>query len=562
MAVVSMRDGEETMIIGLLLPIIIVIVIISTVRRSRGQAITGNEIRLFFQYLVLYALVMLTATGADGLLGQLFSRTSTLVIGTGAMARNVSFIVVGMPLLALMWLWTKRTFAEDRSSWAWNLYVSAVSLTSLLMVITGIADFINSWLRASRFDGNALAQIIVWGAVWAVHWRLDQATPEQNRSFHLLLGSLVGLVTSVIGLSTLLGGLLARIVESSSQIVVTSYSPIRSGLALTIAGVPAWSWYWLRNAYRRDRDETWSAYALLAGVAGGLVTAVVAASTVIYKVLVWFLGDPISDDPRRYFTNLPMAFAVALVGSLVWWYHQAVLAEGAQVRTEVRRVYEYLISGIAVISAGVGISILVVSALEAVTRTSEIMYSEPVNTLLLAITLLLIAVPIWWIFWSQITAAVKANPDVEHASATRRVYLFMLFGIGGVVALIALLTGVYTFFEAIFESRLGLPTLRRMRIPIGILVSTAAIAAYHWRVFRSDGVHRERATGPRFVLLVGPNDPELVRAIRHEFGARVELRKTVDGAWSPENVLAQLRSTQSPAVMVAAGREDLVALEQ
>lgn len=556
------------MILGLLFPIMVVVLIVIAIRRgsqsgSKG-AITGGEIRRFFQFAILFALVMITATGLAGLLGQILSRESELVVGSSLLARNLSFIVVGLPLTLLLAYWLRRSFDEDRETSVWSLYVAATSLTSLIVLVTSLNSIASSLLRGAGFDERTFAQIIVWAGVWAIHWRLDQETPARSRRLHLILGSLVGLLVSVIGLATLLSGLLGSLINANATLLVNGYTPLKSGLALLIAGVPTWWWYWIRSTHNSERDEVWNAYVLLAGVAGGLIMSVVAASTVLYRLFVWVIGDPATSDAQRFFAGTPTAAGIALTGLLVWWYHQAVLAEGPKSRTEIRRVYEYLIAGIAAISAGVGISILVVSALESLTRSNEVMGQSPVNTLLSALTLLVVALPIWYLFWGRIASAVKANPDIEHASPTRRAYLFMLFGIGGVVAVISLILGVYFLFQGIFESRFGVATLRRMRTPIGILISTATISGYHWTIYRKDKAVSAVAIRirPRRVVLVGPRDLELARRINQELGARVEWHETANPAlsWSTDLVISRLSSTQARSVLITADREEVVEL--
>ena len=131
-------------------------------------------------------------------------------------------------------------------------------------------------------------------------------------------------------------------------------------------------------------------------------------------------------------------------------------------------------------------------------------------------------------------------------STTRRVYLFALFGVGGVAAVISLLVGVYMLFDDAVNANLAAETLRRMRFAIGVLLATAAISAYHWTVYQSDRKHAPAPVAeqePRFVLLVGPADHEIAREVAHRTHGRVQVwSRTDDGAepWSVDDVMAAL----------------------
>jgi hypothetical protein len=367
---------------------------------------------------------------------------------------------------------------------------------------------------------------------------------------HHLGGSLVGLSTAVVGLITLTGAVLQQLVGMGAQMLPSFRDQVVIGAVGFVVGALVWALYWLRTASRAERDPLWFAYVLLAGGAG-LVMAIAAASTVLYTLLVWFVGEPELTDALRHFESAPTALAVALVGVVVWWYHQSVLAQ-AQVtaRTEVRRVYEYLMSAIGLLAAGVGLTLLVVAGIEAAVGSEVVVIGEsPVNTLLLAATLLVVGAPVWWFFWHRIQRAATVDPVAELASPTRRIYLLVLFGLGGVAAVVSLLVGVYLLFQDVVQGTFGPETIRAMRVPIGILLSTGAIAGYHGAVYRSGRALSSQAAahGPRYVLLVGPPDPEIAHAVAHATGGRVQAWTAESGGapWSVEDVMTALDT--SPA---------------
>jgi hypothetical protein len=261
-----------------------------------------------------------------------------------------------------------------------------------------------------------------------------------------------------------------------------------------------------------------------------------------------------------HFDGAPTAAAAAVVGALLWWYHHALLEEaGAEGRTEVRRIYEYLMAGVALLAGAGGLATIIVALIEAVTGTGQVLVpASAVNTLLVATTLLAVGGPVWWIYWRRIQSAARAAPAAELASPSRRVYLFVLLGLGGLAAVVALLVGMFLFFEDVVEGTVGVETLRRVRVAVGVLITSGALASYHLAVYRAD---REQAPaelerrGPAFVLLVGPVDPELARSVARRTHGRVQAwSRAEDGAapWTVAEVLAALEKTTDDEVIVLA----------
>jgi uncharacterized protein DUF5671 len=529
-------------IVSLLLLVGLGVVAVVAVRRMTarggGPATEGHAVRRLFQYLLLYGLLIVVATGLSGLLGRLLS-APLATADQSELARSVAFTVVGVPLFVLVALWSRRRLAEDpleAASPAWALYITAASLTSLVVAMLALHDVL-SWAAGLQvYSGRSLARLIVWGSVWGLHWWVQtRAVPADRYRVHHVVGSLIGLVTAATGLAGLLAGTVQEVLGVSADALLAGGDNRLLRGAVTLAvGAPVWFVYWVRTTAGSERDPLWLGYVLLAGVGGGLVTAIAAASTVLYDILVWFLGDPRAPVAARHFADSPSAAAAAATGVLVWWYHQAVLgAPDHRDRTELRRVYEYLMAGIGLLAAAGGLTMVIVAAVEALTAPA-LVGGAAINSLLAAATLLAVGTPVWWFFWSRIQAAATSAPEQEHASPTRRIYLFVLFGLGGVAAVIALLTGVYLLFEDIFEGTFGAATMRSMRFPIGVLATTGAIAGYHWSVYRGEREQPPAArSGPRFILLVGRPDPDITSALASATGARVEAWPRADAAGAP-----------------------------
>lgn len=547
---------------GLLIPLLTLVLVVLAVRaavrhggRGGGQgAADTHAVRRFFQYVALYGLLVVVGVGVAGLLGRLIDH-DVLVTSDTALARNLAFVVVGAPLFAAVAWWSRRRLAEDPEearSLGWVLYATAASLTGLVLAMTRLNEVLQWVTGLDGYRGDSVAGLVVWGAVWGAHWWVDaRVTPVSQTRLHHVVGSLIGLVVSALGLGALIAeGFRGLVGLDGGTVIVGGSDPVLRAVVTVAVGVPVWLVYWLLTTVRQERDLLWHFYVLLIGVGGGLVTAVVAASSGLYKVLVWLLGDPGTSVASEHFASAPAAVAGTVVGVLVWWYHQTVLAEaGEPTRSEVRRVYEYLLAGIGLVAAAAGLTTLLMALVEAVTGTAYVA-GAALNTLLAAATLLVVGGPVWWLHWRLAQRAAVDSPATELTSPTRRIYLVVLFGVGGIAAVVAVLVGVYALFQDLVEGTVGLGTLRSMRAPIGLVVTTAAIAAYHGAVFRSDREHvpaAGEAQALRFVLLIGPADPAIARQVAAQTHARVQAwARPQDGLppWSLEDVRAALASVE------------------
>lgn len=554
------------MIIGALFPIILLVVVIVVIRRFTGRdehgPVTGNSIRRFFQFLLMYGLLVVSGVGLYGLLGRLLLGDSLVISDQTGLARNFSFVVVGVPLYALLAFWTRRKFIAEpveAKSFGWTFYITASSVTALLFTFFAFREILAWAVSDVKYNGESIARLIVWGAIWGAHWWLDvRVTPAASSRYHQLFGSLIGLVAVFVGLSDLLSAGLDRIFHLGGDAIFMRGGDSMWLSAITlIVGIPVWWLYWIRTYSKSSKDSLWFGYVLLAGVAGGLIVAISCASTVLYQVLVWLIGDPASTEAAFHFQNASNFAGAAIVGFLTWWYHHAVLdEERVAARTEVQRIYEYLIAGIGLAAAASGIGVLLTALVQRLTSsTSLVGGSGSSNTLIAAGTLLIIGGPVWWIFWRRIQIVTEKSPT-EYASPTRRIYLFLLFGVGGLAGVVALLVGVFFFFDDIFKGNFGIATFHRARFTISILLTSLGVAGYHWMIYKNEReLGKPSQKGLQFVFLVGAKDIELNRAIAHQTGARVQAWKRVNDTSSfgpTEDVLRILSKVDGDSVLLLA----------
>ena len=552
-------------IISTVLPVVLIVWAVRHFgNRTDHRETDAHSVRRFFQYLLLYGLMIVAAVGLSDLLGLLFQEPVLAGDDSSALALALTFSVFGIPMFVLMAVWSRRRLQQDRDevgSLGWAFYATVAPLTALVVAMTALHNVVSAALGGQRFDWPALCQFVVWSAVWLVNWIVaDRMLDADRRQGQLVLGSLIGLGTSIAGLVLLLGASLDALLLDEASTLLVQQHPLAQAAATVVVGVPVWVVYWLRNLSRARRTPLWFGYVLPVGVGGSLVLAVVGASTALYQLLVWLVGEPSSTQAAQHFEGTPTAGACVVVGAVSWWYHRQVLAAATPERTEVTRVYEYLMAGIALLAAAVGVAMVVVALVESLIPAAAVeVGTSVVNSLLSGVTLLLVGGPLWWVFWSRIEKATRTDGLEELGSPTRRLYLFVLFGLGGVTAVVSILVAAFLGIQGALQGGFDAQVVREMRIPVAILLATGAISGYHWTVYRDD---RSRLPvtapqhGPRFVLLVGAPDGIVGGAVERLTGARVDLWVRADGLagpWVVDDVVAAVNQSGADAVAVVAG---------
>ncbi len=528
---------------------------------SSASGGSSHVVRRFFQYSLLFGLVSIVASGTVGLLNRVIGPASLVEANDVVLARDISFVLVGVPVLIGVSLWTKRTIKSDSLevySFGWAAYFFAITMTSLLITLTGIATVLAWAVGLERFDSYALTQFIIWSAVWGVHFELNRRVTPINRSKFLYLnGSLSGLIPSLVGVAMIIAGIARELIGySEKDLLVGVNDPLRMGLVLLVIGAPVWFLYWIKLTMKSTRDVLWLGYVLIIGVAGGLITAIVSGSTLLYRVLVWFIGDPNSTDFYIHFRSMPTLIGSAVAGFLLLWYHNHFAsASRTSVRNEVQRIYEYLISGIALIAATVGFVLVIVSIFDVFVRNTLIDSYNAINTLLAAMTLLVVGTPIWYLYWHRIQIHVKRQSQIEATAGVRRVYLFVLFGAGAALAVVTLITAVNLLLQAIFANDSLSDALRELRYPVSILLGTVAITAYHWNVFSAErSFYSTQRIGPKRITLIGPLDENIRKQLHELTGGSVQAWESIssdEDSWPIDEVINLTKASSADRLVLA-----------
>ena len=555
-------------VLAALIPILVVggtfFGLIAWLARRSGRDI-GSTIRRFFQQGILLALVVLVATGVTGLLSV---ADPDVVAGPGYLAFMLSCVIVGGPALLLAARRERRRTAPggEGAGFSGDGYVVLAELISLATAATGLSIWAGRLLEGS-FDIAPASVALVWGAVWAIHHRMAGRAGRLQHG--VLAGSLIGLVTAAVFGVLVLEWVFEWVYDATSGavILVRNIGAFREALVGLVVGGAVWLRYWGMLGQHGERTTLWRAYVLLAGVVGGLFTALAGVWNLAYLTLDWWFGDPIG-PAGPHFRELPLALALIIVGWLVWRYHHTVMrSEGPEVRTEVDRAHDYTVAGVGLI-ATVGGAAAVIAALIQALAPATVLYPSDRSELVAAVTVLLVGAPLWWRHWTGIQRIRGARPSAEVASPTRRIYLIALFGLGGVVALVSLLVLVYRGLEQILGPGIGAGTVLAIRWPLAMVTTVGLTAAYHRIVRRTDLAEMpEPETGRepspetvRSVTLVARDSRHVAEAVGEQPAVRFRYLERSDGHGRPlalEEVMEILDNRPEPHLLIVSGPDGI-----
>lgn len=550
--------------VPLLIMIAVVVLVIRKVS-GRSQSLDSNAqpVRLFFQYSLVFGLFIIVTVGIAGLLGRVLDTSNIVNSDQSSLASNLAFVVVGGPLLAGLTIWLRNSLRENPSEghgFVPTFFATLAAIISLLVFLTSIIAVMHNVINNDPALGSTISRSLVWGTAWIIVLKISNTViPKNDFRIQFFVGSFITALAALIGLVQVLTGIFAALLSqpvflgTQQTELVTADSPIAIGLGTLVIAGGLWVYYWIKNANTIKTDSLWLGYVLIAGVGATLVTAIVSLSVSLYQVLVWNFGEPATQKIADHFASIPQSVAVASAGLLFWWYHRSLLPTQS-VRTDIQRTYEYLMSAISLIASAIGISIVIVAIIEALTEQTRLSGPGAINTLIGSATVIIVAGPVWWRFWTRIQRIAKTEPESEHGSPVRRTYLFLLFGVGGITAIISLITIVFQLFDGILSSNLGANTFSDMRFAIGILISTGIVAGYHWEIYRHEKDVQVSFASPVInVLLVGPKNPELIHDLKEATNAKVSFLQRADAedlVWPTERVIELVSQSKDHDLMI------------
>ncbi|NNF63632.1 MAG: hypothetical protein HKN07_05170 [Acidimicrobiia bacterium] len=498
---------------------------------------SDNSLRRFFLYVLLYGAFVSIITGLLSLASALFPHGQVIARSASTdVARGLALVIVGVPVYWMVFRIIENAFAtdaEEKRRLGWSTYLNAAIGTSLIGAIVTFTQLIASIVGSDAVRAVTIADAALWSGAWAIHWFVLISRHGIRTDAHLAIGSTIGLAITATGFGLIVDAGLDAAYEAMF-LDQTAGPGVRDVLDMPVAlgavGLGVWTIYWLTRYFGEVRSTLWHTYVVLAGVLAGLITAVIGGAVVIGTVLQWWFGSPGTDSASEHFLSIPGALAALLVGGGVWWYHRAVLhAGGTPERTEPMRIHDYAAAAVGLIAALVGLTTIFVALLEALTAPTSAAGARPENTLVLAVTALIVGGPLWWVMWSR----TERLGDAEKTSASRRTYVVGILGMSAITAAVSLAIVLFVFLEDTLDGILGAATVYDFRVALALLVSLGGVAWYHFQIRQRDAAvapePKDVAPGPRNILVVG-GDTQLLDELAGRTSARVSHWTRLDEA--------------------------------
>ncbi len=174
-------------------------------RREEGEEVEvdrATSVRRLFVYGLMLVTLILGAVGAT-MIGRTILTSSWSDDERTALALGLAFMLVAGPAYAFLLRFARSRLRDDdgeRTSLAWAAYLNSALASSLIVSTVTVHNFLAGVFGVDDFEWRGIAPVIVWAAVWAMHWFWLRPAHGLPGDLHLAVGSLTGLVTMMIGL--------------------------------------------------------------------------------------------------------------------------------------------------------------------------------------------------------------------------------------------------------------------------------------------------------------------------------------------------------------------------
>ncbi len=503
--------ARTSMALGLLVPVAIIAAVVygimKLVRRPREFADMdlgiGTVRRLYFYVVTLVALVI----GASGVVFIATFVVESIFIGgdvstsTTRQAIGLSMTIVGLPLWWFHWRLIVRHVAEmpvETRSVVRKLYIYVVLAISGGLVMQGAIVALGFMFRTSDFYGRPWAAMIVWGGVWAFHWRLEslegQHTPETRALRRIYIYGVAGftLVMAAAGFGQIVHLVLREAYDalvSPPTVASSSLSDeqTRRALILLVVGGAVWAGHWVYLS-RDDEDSVLrQLYVYVLAQFVPFVAVFVASGLALNETLVWAIGVP-EDTISVHFRFIPDALTVMIVAGSALAYHRFVADRKAHgPSAEAQHAYPYALAGVGLLALTLAISMLVNTVIEfALERDAAVSANELLrNSIAHVLSIGVLGAPLWWYYWNGVQRRLETDGLEERSGRPRRIYLTAAQGVGMIALLSSVSFVVFVFFRWVLEADLT-DFVQDARVGLAIMVPVAIFLPYHWLVYRED----------------------------------------------------------------------------
>lgn len=487
-------------------------------------------LRRLYLYLVSAAALGLLAAGliVFGIIALLFAfNDPSAQDSRGTLATSAAMGIVALPVWAIHFWFARRFTLRDpfeRASAIRRLYIYwaclFASAGAMIAVAIAAADVLRplldtcirpqgiyvpakcpadpDWLSTSQAAWAALVFLVIWGFHFLVAARDRAAAGEEGasatlRRWYMYPALLIGLLTMLAGASHALAIGWMRIVGSH----MADFQFLGDALGMAIGGALMWGVHARTISGSNlpdDRHSTLRALGGFVAVAVSMAIALSGGAQILYYALARLLGvsSPGGVSSNDILGAVASPATAAIVYAVAWVLVRRRLdrdagTQEADRQAAIRRLYTNLAAlvSLAAWAAGAGGLLWTLGEqLEAPLIGVQAMdWRDPLS---LWVTLLVVGAAVWVAHWRQAPWAA------DRQSFSRRLYVWaallgsVLAVLGGGVGMINSLT------RQLFSAAPRLNDTANLDFGhfLAVIVVAAGIAAYHWRVLRSDAAAR------------------------------------------------------------------------
>jgi hypothetical protein len=473
-----------------------------------------SSVRRVYFYLVCLITLGIFAGGLGVLLSLLFDITISGPATAGQsnfnqqqLSLGLAMLVIGGPLWFFFWRSISKHVGSDSSEigsslrkFFLNLILVVSSLTSVFAGQTVFTWLLSGFSQSPNSSGS-LATLIIAFAVWIYHLRISEgeghpsASGKTLRRWYIYIVSGWGLVILTFGIVQLINTISLFLpfwgnLLTSGSIWSTS---VRDNISAIIFGGLLWAFHWFRMA-KADSDSTLrQVYIYLLAIIVSSITGLVALTIGLYQTFIAAMGA-VADITGTHFQYLGWVIPTIVVTAAVWVYHQSIAKEEAAKFQESvlssKRIHLYIMSFIGLGTLISGLIVLFGTLLDFIINSLNPAIAVQAGwwqrQLSLSLALLIVALPIWWYYWNQITRLSTSGGIVEWRARSRRIYLYVIVG-ASIIALAAVLVNIiYQFLSGALGGNFNVNVLQNSKWSIQTLLVSVPLLIYHWQIARHD----------------------------------------------------------------------------
>jgi len=508
--------------------------------------------RLYF-YAIAFISFEVVLWGVIGLIRSIVN-PHLITDNAQALATALSLILVGVPFFLVHWVWAQRAAAreeEEKTATLRAVFLYGALFATLLPAVQNLLALINrTFIGAARLSYESaliggtqswpdnLIAIVLNLSLAAYFWSIlraewptlpDTKNFKDIRRLYRYLWMLYGLLMIIFGAQQNLRFILYIPTDLIGSVRRETFI---NATALLLIGTPIWFFAWrsIQDALS-DPDESNSLLrrvVLYLLALGATITVLSASGNILFKLLSRLMGESISTID--FIQNVSGPLSILIPFGALWAYYggwlnrQFASEENLQRRSEMKRVYFYILAIIGLGATITGLLLLFAHIINQLTNGTDV--STPdflLRELAGAIAVIIVSLPLWLRAWRPMQAeAIEAGEMGGYArrSVIRKAYLYLVLfaSVLGTMTPAAII--VFLLIQAALKGQVESNFPNSILNAIATLVTFAVVLAYHFVALRQDGLAQSDALEEkqaRFSVLIFDHDGKFGDSVKAAF---------------------------------------------